>query len=131
MAESTDKAEVNIPNVFISDEIVEKEITYEDSTFKIKVKEIPWTKTNQIVAKCTSYSQNGQVGINLDQFYREYLVAAVMDSPWRAFTQQTMNRFTQAFGETLVAALIPNVAPGLPGGEAEEHFFEQQSGQES
>ena len=40
MAESTDKAEVNIPNVFISDEIVEKEITYEDSTFKIKVKRI-------------------------------------------------------------------------------------------
>ena len=131
MVKSKEVDIANLPNVFISDGVKDVELTYQNATFTLKVKEIPWTKTNQIVAKCTTYGATGQVGMNLDQFYREYLTAAVVDSPWGTFTPQIVDRFTQAFGDLLVATLIPNIGPGLPGGEAEEHFFEPASEQVS
>ena len=107
---------------FVSEELKEFEIEHEGEVYKLKVRELSWSEMNKVLSRCTSYSADRRGVFNLDQYYREALIAMVAESPWGPLTHQLLVKFSPEFGAKL-EALVP-----VPGGGAAMLPFEPEQG---
>ena len=108
--------------VFKSDELREVTIKHEGEKYVLKLRDLGWTEVNKVLSKCTSYTADRRGVFDLDQYYREALIAMVAESPWGPFNHQLLVRFSSEFGAKL-EALVP--VPG--GGERAIPFGKEQS----
>ena len=107
--------------VFRSEEIREVEVEHEGSVYKLKLKACSWSEMNKILSKCSSYTADRKGVFDLDLYYREALIAMVIESPWGPFNHTLLVKFSPEFGAKL-EALVP-----LPGGAAITPFVQEQS----
>jgi len=108
--------------VFVSEESREVEIEHEGEKYQLKLRELSWSEMNKVLSKCTSYSADRRGTFDLDQYYREALIAMVVESPWGPMTHQLLVKFSPEFGAKL-EALVP-----MPGGGAAMLPFEPEQG---
>lgn len=100
------------------------EIKFKGETFAFKIKKLPWLRTTGILSKATSYNGKGAATIDLDVYYEEYLVAALVEAPWNLEeTRFVLRKLDADFGE-LLEEHVPK--PGDAEGE-QIGFFERKS----
>jgi len=91
------------------------EIQFKGETFAFKIKKLPWLRMTGILSKATSYSGKGTANVDMDVYYEEYLVAALVEAPWRLDeTRFVLRKLDQDFGE-LLEEHVPK--PGSTEGE--------------
>ena len=109
--------------VFRTEEVKEVTIEHKGKTYVLKIKELGWSEMNKVLSKCTAYTQDKKGIFDLDMYYREALIAMVVESPWGPFNHRLLTTISAEFGSKL-EALIPALGGG---GEAEIPFVPEQS----
>jgi hypothetical protein len=91
------------------------EIKFKGETFAFKIKKLPWLRMTGILSKATSYSGKGTANVDMDVYYEEYLIAALVEAPWNLEeTRFVLRKLDSDFGE-LLEEYVPK--PGATEGE--------------
>jgi hypothetical protein len=91
----------------------EVKVTFEDKDYIFKVRDISWSRMNQILNEVNTPMKDGSVKFDIDKYYRLVLSEVVVASPPEIeLNQINMTRLTPEFGRVLTEALAP-----LPGGD--------------
>ena len=93
----------------IDNAIEEKILTIPETneTFKIKVKPLSWSRRNQIMSKCITWTQNGQTGFDGDAFVRGCLREMIVEAPWGSTNDMFLMSIDQQLGKAL-EEIIPS-----------------------
>tara|TARA_Y100000310_G_C20159427_1_gene568447 strand:+ start:32 stop:409 length:378 start_codon:yes stop_codon:yes gene_type:complete len=94
----------------IDNSIEERTLTISetDETFKIKVKPLSWSRRNQIMSKCITWTQGGQTAFDGDAFVRGCLRDMIVEAPWGRTTETFLISIDARLGGAL-EKLVPNV----------------------
>jgi hypothetical protein len=114
----------DIRNIMVTETPVEFEIKFKKEVFKFKIKKLSWLRVTGILSKATSYSDKGTASVNMDMYYEEYLIAALVETPWSLDeTRFVLRKLNPEFGD-LLEDFVPK--PGKTEGE-QIGFFEKKS----
>lgn len=104
--------EKDLMKIMVSEEIKEYEIEYKGTTFKFKVRELPWVTINRIASKCLDYSGK-KVSIDKSEYDTQYLEASLVEAPWPLDkTRLVIKKLNKDFGNLLRDKVIPNPFAG-------------------
>jgi len=118
----------DIRNIMVTEIPVEFEIKFKEEVFKFKIKKLSWLRVTGILSKATSYSDKGTASVNMDMYYEEYLIAALVEAPWPLDeTRFVLRKLNPEFGD-LLEDFVPK--PGKTEGE-QIGFFEKKSSESS
>ena len=99
---------------FFTVEPKEIEISFEDATVTLKIKQITWSKKNQILSKCFSYQTDGSIQFNFDRYMKDCLCEMIIEAPWGETNHLFLSRIKPEFGaqlEKLVPKPLGDVTP--------------------
>jgi hypothetical protein len=91
--------------------IVKIEDTEEE--FELTVKQLSWSKRNQLISKCLEWQQGGTTNFNGDLYVRECLKEMIIEAPWG----RTTEAFLVSIDERLGGALEGIVPKAFGSGE--------------
>mgnify|MGYP003657730072 FL=1 len=74
--------------------------------FEITIKQLSWSKRNQLVSSCLSFTESGETTFNGDKYVRECLKDMVVDAPWGKTTEAFLVTIDERLGSAL-EALVP------------------------
>jgi hypothetical protein len=74
--------------------------------FEITIKQLSWSKRNQLVSSCLSFSNSGETAFNGDKYVRECLKDMIIDAPWGKTTEAFLVTIDERLGAAL-EALVP------------------------
>jgi hypothetical protein len=106
----------DLNDIFISEDIKETEVEYQGKKFALKIKPITWSKKNQILTKCFTYGQDGQMSFNFDKYMKEILVEIIAEAPWGKTDQIFLSRIKPDFG-AILEKLVPKAFEELQSGD--------------
>ena len=94
----------------IDNAIEEKTLTVEETKeeFKVKIRPLSWSRRNQIMSKCITWTQNGQTGFDGDAFVRGCLREIIVEAPWGRTTETFLISIDARLGAAL-EKLVPNM----------------------
>ena len=94
----------------IDNAIDEKTLTVEEAKeeFKVKIRPLSWSRRNQIMSKCITWTQNGQTGFDGDAFVRGCLREIIVEAPWGRTTETFLISIDARLGAAL-EKLVPNM----------------------
>ena len=94
----------------IDNAIEEKTLTVEETKeeFKVKISPLSWSRRNQIMSKCITWTQNGQTGFDGDAFVRGCLREIIVEAPWGRTTETFLISIDARLGAAL-EKLVPNM----------------------
>ena len=94
----------------IDNAVEERTLTIEETndTFKVKIKPLSWSRRNQIMSKCITWTQNGQTGFDRDAFVRGCLREMIVEAPWGRTTETFLISIDARLGAAL-EKLVPNM----------------------
>lgn len=104
----------------------EVEILFEGQKLVFKVRNLSWSAMNQILSKCSSFTQDKKAIFDLDLYYREALIAMVVGTPTTPpfnggpLTHALLVSLSPEFGSKL-EELVP-----LPGATGQSPFVSGQ-----
>jgi len=84
-----------------------------DEEFKLTVKQLSWSKRNQLISKCLEWQQGGNTNFNGDLYVRECLKEMIIEAPWG----RTTEAFLVSIDERLGGALESIVPKAFGSGE--------------
>lgn len=77
-------------------------------TIDVVVKQLSWTKRNQLLSKCLQFDSGGQTtSFNGDLYVRECLKEMIVDAPWGRTTEAFLVSIDERLGGAL-EKLVPN-----------------------
>lgn len=97
---------MSLENLFVSDEQKEVELRFQDQDFKIKIKSVSWSKKNQILSRCLSYSAAGDVQFNIDRYMKDMICEIIVSAPWGETNHIFLTRLKPEFG-AILEKLVP------------------------
>ena len=94
----------------IDNAIEEKTLTVEETKeeFKVKIRPLSWSRRNQIMSKCITWTQNGQTGFDGDAFVRGCLREIIVEATWGRTTETFLISIDARLGAAL-EKLVPNM----------------------
>ena len=98
-----DLSKYQIQNVPI-ETIVEIEETGE--SFPVTIKQLSWSRRNQLISKCLNWSGEGQTSFSGDVYVRECLKEMIVEAPWGKTTEAFLLSIDGRLGAAL-EALVP------------------------
>tara|TARA_R100000963_G_C4636209_1_gene100280 strand:- start:1002 stop:1391 length:390 start_codon:yes stop_codon:yes gene_type:complete len=111
---ATAKSKANINNFDLSKYQVQAEtkpvtvkIAGTDDEFEITVRQLSWSKRNQLISKSLEISKNGQTKFNGDLYVRESLKEMIVDAPWGATTEVFLASIDERLG-TALESVVPS-----------------------
>ena len=111
---ATAKSKANINNFDLSKYQVQTEtkpvtvkIAGTDDEFEITVRQLSWSKRNQLISKSLEISKNGQTKFNGDLYVRESLKEMIVDAPWGATTEVFLASIDERLG-TALESVVPS-----------------------
>jgi hypothetical protein len=75
-------------------------------TFEVTVKQLSWSKRNQLISKCLNWSQTGTTSFDGDMYIRESLKEMIVDAPWGRTTEAFLISIDERLGSAL-EAIVP------------------------
>ena len=76
-------AEFDVSKYMVSNQIEEREVVLTEDTFTVKVKELSWSRKNQLVAKAMAFGgQTEGMSFDADYYVKECLKAMIVEAPW-------------------------------------------------
>ena len=79
--------------------------------FEVSVKQLSWSKRNQLISKCLNWSQGGTTSFDGDLYVRECLKEMIVDAPWGRTTEAFLISIDERLGGAL-EALVPKAFGG-------------------
>ena len=80
--------------------------------FEVTVKQLSWSKRNQLISKCLQWKQGGETNFDGDIYVRECLKEMIIEAPWG----RSAEVFLASIDERLGAAL-ESIVPKAFGAE--------------
>ena len=78
-----------------------------DDEIELTVKQMSWSKRNQLLSSCLKWEQNGKTDFNGDIYVRECLKEMIVDAPWgRALETLVPSAFTGQDKEKIDSATV-------------------------
>lgn len=105
---SNKKKEFDYKSYLVSHEAEEKTIKIpgtEDS-FKISMKQLSWSKRNQLISKNLNWDNSGNTSFSADGYVRDCLKDMIVEAPWGRTTEALLLSFDERLGGAL-EALVP------------------------
>ena len=101
--QSFDLSKYQIQNVPI-----EKTVTIDETgeSFNITVKQLSWSRRNQLISKCLNWSEGGKTSFSGDVYVRECLKEMILEAPWGKTTEAFLLSIDGRLGAAL-EALVP------------------------
>lgn len=78
---------------------------------EISVKQLSWSKRNQLISKCLKFGQSGQTSFDGDLYVRECLKEMIIEAPWGRTTEAFLVSIDERLG-TALEALVPTAFGG-------------------
>lgn len=82
-------------------------------TFEVTVKDLPWSRRNQLISKSLEFNAGGETKFAADVYVRECLKEMIVDAPWGNTTESFLMQIDSRLGsalETLVPQAFDDVA---------------------
>ena len=79
--------------------------------FEVKIKQLAWTRRNQLVSKCLEWGKNGESSFNGDLYIRECLKEMIVEAPWGRTTEAFLISIDERLG-TALENLVPTAFTG-------------------
>ena len=77
-----------------------------DEEFELTVKQLSWSKRNQLISKCLEWGQGGTTSFNGDTYVRECLKEMIVEAPWGRTTEAFLVSIDERLGGAL-ESLVP------------------------
>ena len=74
--------------------------------FDVTVKQLSWSKRNQLISKCLNWNQSGTTSFDGDMYIRESLKEMIVDAPWGRTTEAFLLSIDERLGSAL-EAIVP------------------------
>ena len=110
---TTEKSKVNVNTFDLSkyqiDAKVKKvpiKIEETGDQFEVTVKQLSWSRRNQLLSKSLQFTQNGGSKFDGDLYVRECLKAMIVDAPWGRTTEAFLVSIDSRLG-TALEAIVP------------------------
>jgi len=95
-------AKFDIAKYMVSNQIEEREVVLTKVTFTVKVKELSWSKKNQLVAKAMAFGgQTEGMSFDADFYVKECLKAMIVEAPWGKTTDVFLIGINDELGKAL------------------------------
>ena len=91
--------------------VVKLEIEETGDEFELTVKQLAWTRRNQLVSKCLEWGKNGESSFNGDLYIRECLKEMIVEAPWGRTTEAFLISIDERLG-TALENLVPTAFAG-------------------
>jgi len=82
-------------------------------TFEVTVKDLPWSRRNQLISKSLEFNPQGETKFAADVYVRECLKEMIVDAPWGNTTESFLMQIDSRLGsalETLVPQAFDDVS---------------------
>ena len=82
-------------------------------TFEVTVKDLPWSRRNQLISKSLEFNAGGETKFAADVYVTECLKEMIVDAPWGNTTESFLMQIDSRLGsalETLVPQAFDDVA---------------------
>ena len=83
-------------------------------TFEITVKELAWSKRNQLISKSLQFTSTGSTTFSADVYVRECLKEMIIGAPWGNTTESFLLQIDNRLGSAL-ETLVPQAFDDLTG----------------
>ena len=110
---TTHKSKVNVNTFDLSKYQIESKvkkvpIKIEETgdQFEVTVKQLSWSRRNQLLSKSLQFTQNGGSKFDGDLYVRECLKAMIVDAPWGRTTEAFLVSIDSRLG-TALEAIVP------------------------
>jgi len=77
-----------------------------DDTFEVTIKQLSWSRRNQILAESITWNSDGNTAFNSDTYVRSCLKEILIDAPWGRTTESFLISIDSRLGAAL-EALVP------------------------
>ena len=95
-------AEFDVSKYMVSNQIEEREVVLTEDTFTVKVKELSWSRKNQLVAKAMAFGgQTEGMSFDADYYVKECLKAMIVEAPWGKTTDVFLIGINDELGKAL------------------------------
>ena len=74
---------------------------------EISVKQLSWSKRNQLMAKCMKFDSKGNTNFEADTYVRAYLRELIVEAPWGVTTESFLLSIDTRLGGAL-EKLVPS-----------------------
>ena len=96
------KPDFDVSKYMVSSQIEEREVVLEKDTFTVKVKELSWSRKNQLVAKAMAFGgQTEGMSFDADYYVKECLKAMIVEAPWGKTTDVFLIGINDELGKAL------------------------------
>jgi len=75
-------------------------------SFEISVKNLSWSKRNQLISKNLNWDNTGNTSFSADGYVRDCLKEMIIDAPWGRTTESLLLSFDERLGAAL-ETLVP------------------------
>jgi len=73
---------------------------------EVTIKQLSWSKRNQLISKCLQWSNSGQNAFDADLYVRECLKEMIIEAPWGRTTESFLVSIDERLG-TALETLVP------------------------
>ena len=74
--------------------------------FEITIKQLSWSKRNQLISKCLNWSTSGTTSFDGDLYVRECLKEMIVDAPWGRTSEAFLLTIDERLG-TALESIVP------------------------
>jgi hypothetical protein len=97
---------MDINDIYISEGLKEIDLTYKTAEIKLKVKQLSWSKKNQILSACFTYGADSQMKFNFDKYIKDMLCEMIVEAPWGQTNHIFLSKISPEFG-AMLEKLVP------------------------
>lgn len=97
---------MDIENIYVKDDVQKVKFEYQGKEIELSIRSLSWSRKNQTLTKCFSYSQDGQMKFDFDKYMKEILTEIIVEAPWGKTDQIFLNRIKPDFG-AMLEKLVP------------------------
>lgn len=69
--------------------------------FEVTIKQLSWSKRNQLISKCLNWSTSGMTSFDGDLYVRECLKEMIIDAPWGRTNEAFLLTIDERLGNAL------------------------------
>ena len=96
------KAPFDVSKYMVSNQVEEKEVKLSNDKFTVKVKDLSWSRKNQLIAKAMAFGgQTEGMSFDADYYVKECLKAMIVEAPWGKTTDVFLIGINDELGKAL------------------------------
>ena len=109
MSEQEKQSSFNVDDYIIGKAPEKKTVTIEETgaSFEVTVKDLSWSKRNQLVSKAMKFDSKGNTSFEGDEYVRGCLREMLVNAPWGATTESFLLSIDTRLGLAL-EKLVPS-----------------------